>query len=178
VLLDIDDVLCLSNPYGGRTLLRALRRGDEVRVEYMLPRLFVPRSVAALRRVHDAMGGHLSYVLSSSWRRYFTRDELVRIFRGAGAHFVADLLRDDESWCTPIPDGDDARLRDIESWFRIHWRGEPVAVIDDTYSSDFLHVANTAVGNAFFGRVTLCDESVGLQDEHVDEIVAALRRAA
>lgn len=175
LFLDIDDVLCMSNPIGGYDVLRAYAgTGDGLGV--VLPKLFHAPATRVLKSVHDAMDGKVAYVLSSTWRLLFTREQMVEILEGAGAEFVAANMRKGAAWCTPhLPDLD--RTHEVGRWLSALDRGQPFAVIDDTYSgSSFAQALASGNGDSWQGRVTLCDEEVGLLPTHFSAILGALRR--
>ncbi len=44
-----------------------------------------------LESVHKEMGGQLRYVISSSWRQVFSREQIERVFRSAGV--AAELMK-------------------------------------------------------------------------------------
>src|SRR5438093_13381770 len=72
VFLDIDDVLCLNNPYGGSDALEAVkdRHADS---DTVLREIFAAEPKRVLESVHQELGGVLRYVSSSTWRRAFSR---------------------------------------------------------------------------------------------------------
>jgi hypothetical protein len=174
VFLDIDDVLCMSWPFGGRDVLAAYA-GMRHDLQEMLPLLFSSRALNVLRRAHDKMGGQLSYVLSSTWREEFSREQMIEILTGAGAGFVADNLREGDAWRTPIHEGMVVRLCEIEDWLEAHGRGEPFVIIDDTYSGKSLMVAQADETHPWHWRIVICEEFVGLVEEHLYEMLTALK---
>lgn len=175
ILLDIDDVLCMSVPYGGYDVIDAFA-GRRTDIDHVLAKIFSTKALDVLRRAHDRMGGDVSYVISSTWRQAFDRDAMVMIFNGAGAGFIAESLLPGDAWCTTVIPGDDMRAQEIELWIRTHGRGEPFVILDDTHSGKSLVGAKADSVHPWHWRVVMCDEFVGLVDEHVGEIVAALRR--
>ena len=58
IFLDIDDVLCLNNPYGGSDALEAVngRRADP---DAVLREIFAAEPKRVLESVHKEMGGQL-----------------------------------------------------------------------------------------------------------------------
>lgn len=179
IFLDIDDVLCLSSPYGGFDALAAVKR-RHVNSAAVYRELFVATARAALKRVHDEMAGALRYVISSTWRESFSREQLDAVFRQGGLDFVADRLHEGELWRTPAKFGRSRRVDEIAHWLQRHHQGERFVIIDDTCSGASLMPAlgTSPEGSShpFTGRVVLCQECVGLTDEHVQPIVEALRR--
>ena len=123
MFLDIDDVLCLSSPYGGYAALEAVD-GQHADPAAVYRDLFVPRARDALRRVHDEMGGALNYVISSTWREVFERAQLETVFRRSGLDFVADRLCEGARWCTPPTRHANQRVHQIAQWLDRHHRGD------------------------------------------------------
>jgi hypothetical protein len=175
IFLDIDDVLCMSSPFGGYDAI------DVVNERHLDPAavyrdLFKREACAILRRVHDTMNGALRYVISSSWRQALDREQLDTVFRQSGLDFVADRLYEGEGWCTPITVGRSRRADEIAAWLDSHHQGESFVIIDDTWSGPSLLPALTMQAHPFNGRIVLCRENVGLGEEHVPTILDALAR--
>src|ERR1700741_1389965 len=78
VFLDIDDVLCVNDPYGGTDVLDALE-GKHAEPDRVLREVFAMQAKRVLEALHEQMGGSLRYVISSSWRRAFSRDQIERV---------------------------------------------------------------------------------------------------
>lgn len=172
VFLDFDDVVCLYQKYGGRDAIHAINTADFASSE-VFQELFHPPAVATLRRIHDAMGGKLRYVISSTWRDYFNRSQLREVLRLGGLDFVAACMESQERWRTPSLDGDESnRLEEVSRWLSLHHRGEPFAILDDVFSG------LPIVGSPLQSRSILCDERVGLLVDHVEVAVNALRTPA
>lgn len=175
VFLDVDDVLCMSSPYGGFDVIDVVA-GRHVNPEAVYRSVFVARARDALKLVHDAFGGELRYVISSTWREVFDRSQLIEVFRRSGLGFVADQLHDDARWRTPVKLRRGKRVDEIAQWLAQHHEGEPFVIVDDTFSGPSLRPALADSAHPFFGRVLLCEENVGLTPEHVEVIVQTLRR--
>ena len=179
MFLDIDDVLCLSSPYGGFAAIAAVN-GQHVNPAAVYRELFAAGAVQALKRVHDEMGARIRYVISSTWRESFSREQLDVLFRQSGLGFVADSLVGGRAWCTPSKFRLGQRVDEIAQWLNQHHDGEPFVIVDDTHSGASLRSAlkarRGAMPHPFAGRVVLCQEYVGLTDAHVQTIVGALRR--
>ena len=173
VFLDIDDVLCLNNPYGGSDVLEALQ-GRHVEPERVLREVFAPQAMRVLEALHAEMAGNLRYVISSSWRRAFSREQIERTFTTAGLGFVVASLH--EKWETPRKLWPAERIEEIQSWLQQHHRGEPFVVLDDEYSGGSLLSASDDVNHPLAERVLLCALDVGLTAEHLPIILSALRR--
>lgn len=179
VFLDIDDVLCLSSPYGGFDAIAAVN-DRHVNAAAVYRELFAAGALKALKRVHDEMDARIRYVISSTWRESFSREQLEVVFRQSGLGFVADGLFEGAAWRTPVKFRLHQRVDEIAQWLAQHHRGEPFVIVDDTHSGASLHRALKARAGVklhpFAGRVVLCQEYVGLTDAHVPTIVDALRR--
>ncbi len=171
LFLDLDDVLCLNNPYGAYHLDKSPRPPD------LWDRLFAEEPKKVLTKVHQAFANDgVRYVLSTSWRSHFSRAEFVEIFERTGLRFVAENLEVDERWRTPIPESGSDRFQDIDDWLSLHHQGEPFAVLDDYYSGWSLREAMIDPRHPIASRVLLCKEGVGLLPEHLKKIIEILRR--
>ena len=173
VFLDIDDVLCLNNPYGGSDALEALN-GRHADADTVLREIFAAGPKRVLESLHERMGGRLRYVISSSWRQAFSRQQIEHVFRSAHIGFVAASLH--AKWETPGSSRTMGRIEEIESWLRDHHQGEPFVVVDDDYSCTTLARIDEGSTHALAERVVLCTVGVGLTAEHLPIIVDALRR--
>lgn len=172
VMLDIDDVLCMSVPFNGYDVIDVFS-GKRTDAELVFQKLFKSDSLEVLRRVHEEMSAELSYVISSTWRTEFDRDQMVRIFNATGASFVADSLRAGDAWCTPVLPGE-TRAQEINLWLQTHGRSEPFVILDDLYSGKSLLRGQMDSNHPWHQRIILCDECVGLLAQHECAIVAAL----
>lgn len=172
VFLDVDEILCVGRPYACLDLAEAFARGD-VPSQQQLATVFSPVARNALAVAHRRSGG-AGYVVSSSWRAHFTREQMVSIFNGAGFHFVAANLYDGEAWRCAPPGGGRDREAEILDWLAAHHQGEPFVVIDDDHSGGRLLFTQHLPANVLYGRVVICTPGVGLTLDHVDGIVGAL----
>jgi hypothetical protein len=120
------------------------------------------------------MGGQLRYVISSSWRQAFSREQIERVFRTADVGFVAVGLH--EKWETPSRLWKTDRVEEIESWLHYHHQGEPFVVLDDDFSGASLTGFDEELKHPLATRVVLCPVGVGLTVEHLPIILDALRR--
>ncbi|MDB5819506.1 MAG: hypothetical protein JWQ11_3146 [Rhizobacter sp.] len=175
VFLDIDDVLCLNAPYSGFDVIDVFRgrrsdRGD------VLANSFSPEPKAALRRLHEALGGNVRYVVSSSWRLYVSRAQFDELLRANGVGFVADHLEPQARWATSEMFVKGARAAEIMAWLRTHGESEPYVVLDDRVSGEGLYddAAHDEQTRAFLDRVVLCEEGVGLTNAEVDMAIQIL----
>jgi len=173
VFLDIDDVLCLNNPYGGFDALEAVK-GRHADPDTVLREIFAAGPKRVLESVHKEMGGQLRYVISSSWRQAFSREQIERVFRTADVGFVAVGLH--EKWETPSRLWKTDRVEEIESWLHYHHQGEPFVVLDDDFSGASLTGFDEELKHPLATRVVLCPVGVGLTVEHLPIILDALRR--
>ena len=175
VFLDIDDVLCMSSPYGGYDAIR-LVKNRHPRPDEVCKHLFVESARHVLEQVHTQMHGRLNYVISSTWREHFDRKQLASVLSRGGLGFVADSLLEGARWRTSPKYGRARRADEIAQWLDLHHAGEPFVILDDTSSGPSLAPALTDPGHPFAGRVVLCQENVGLVADHVVPILEALRR--
>ena len=177
VFLDIDDVLCMSSPYGGYDALHVVGNRHP-RPDDVCKHLFVEGARHVLEQVHMQMHGCLNYVISSTWREHFDRTQLTTVLSRGGLGFVAEALLEGERWRTPSKCGRSRRVDEIAQWLDQHHAGQPFVILDDTFSGPSLAPALTNPNHPFAGRVILCKENVGLAVEHVEAILKALRHPA
>lgn len=160
VFLDVDDVVCLSDPYGGYDLIAPDKPVD------LFDRLFDPGCVRVLLEVHDEH--RPLFVLTTSWLRFLGREGFVEVFKRTGLSAVASSLH--PAWDAPQNHGEE-RASAIARWMAKNHRGEPFVVIDDWLSGTGLPESPYQVA----GRVNLCFEGQGLQTAHLPAIRAALQ---
>lgn len=174
--VDIDEVLCVGQPEACLELLKSFQYG-ETPSEQRLSTLFSPVARNALAITHRRSGG-VRYVISSSWREHFSRDQMARILDGSGLKFVADNLYEGDAWrCLPKRIYRE-REAEILHWLSTHHRGEPFAVLDDRWSAGMLLFSHQNPDSRLFGRVIVCTPGIGLTMDHVDFLVEALARPA
>ncbi len=173
VFLDIDDVICMSDPYSGSSAIAAVRR-QRADAEVVYKHLFHAPAVDVLRQLDEQLGAEVRYVITSTWREHLTRSEMAEVLRRCGLAFVANRLEPNDRWSTPAwPER--TRLHEIADWLRRHGAGEPFVVIDDDYSGKALIRARDEGRGPFQGRIVLCQERVGLLPEHLAALLDALR---
>jgi len=161
LFLDIDDVICVSKPYGGYDLFQSV---DE-RPSDLYERLWHPPAAQTLTTILE---DHAPYVvMSSSWLRMMEREGFESLFRITGLTAVADSLH--EFWEAPPMRGM-TRLNAIERWLQAHYHGGPVLVLDDPLSGTGLR--GSRLDRA--GCVVLCEQDVGLHGGHLPLVRRAL----
>ncbi len=163
LFLDMDDVLCLNDPYGGYDVLLA-SSGDAPKDLWQ--KLFHPQAKAVLLQVLQEH--QPAVVLTTSWIRFLERPGFEAIFGKTGLEMLSVSLHD--AWEAPQLHGQ-TRCQAIEGWLSEHRTSEPFVVVDDTVSGTGLKDSELYKA----GRVILCDVGVGLQDSHLFAIGAALR---
>ncbi|MFH7040780.1 HAD domain-containing protein [Paucibacter sp. JuS9] len=178
VFLDIDEVLCVDQPFAASSLHKAFADGLVPEPEFF-DALFSRAAREALENVHDQFHGRVRYVISSSWREHFTRAQIELVLRKTGFDFVADGLHPGPAWrCYQAAFTGDRQM-DIESWLEHFHCGEPFVVLDDKHSGGPLRFhRHFVLGEVLYGRVVLCQPGVGLTMDHVGEIFVALGRPA
>lgn len=174
LILDIDEVLCLGRPEACLELLQSFERGDTPSKQ-CLSMLFSPVARNALAVTHRRAGG-ARYVISSSWREHFSREQMVLILNGGGLQFVANNLHQGDAWRCPPKRVHREREAEILHWLSTHHRGEPFAVLDDRWSAGMLLFSHQNPDSRLFGRVVICTPGIGLTMDHVDFLVDALGR--
>ncbi|MFO1262493.1 MAG: HAD domain-containing protein [Rhodoferax sp.] len=160
LFLDLDDVLCLNNPFGGYDVLELLlevRSGHktEADLQAIWNQLFDDGAKANLANIHDEFAP--VYVMSTSWSRFCDRSLLEAILQSTGLSFVADNLHED--WETEKATGQ-TRAEQVRSWLHRHPEFERRwVVIDDEASGSGLNSDWFAADGPF---VVLCDVGIGL----------------
>ncbi len=175
LFLDIDDVLCMNERYGGLDIRLALN-GQMAHPDKVLRQAFNREACKVLAQLHAAMDARLRYVISSTWREALSREQLSRLFLANGLACVTESLHPD--WHTPIELFRQSRAEDIANWLSLNHEGEPLAILDDSFSGESLKVCLKDPRDPFHGRVVLCRERVGLRAEHLEPLLRALRTPA
>jgi len=167
VFLDMDDVLCLSNQFGSREMLRIIQQESPDRPElwsglvdadasanlYELHREFVPR-----------------YVISSSWPTYLDHGQMCRVLTRTKLQFVVENLHPE--WRTPRARSS-SRRDEIQWWLDAHRTpGQAFLVIDDSYSGTGLAHSPLALD----GHVVLCKSGYGFTRKRLKEAKFQLLR--
>lgn len=163
LFLDLDDVLCMNNPYGGYDVLEHLqevRSGHKTEADFqhVWNHLFHDKAKANLANVHDEFAP--IYVMSTSWSRFCDRPLLETILRSTGLSFVADNLHAD--WETEKAPGQ-TRAEQVRSWLDRHPEIEGRwVVVDDKASGSGLNSGGCAADGSY---VVLCEEGIGLNTD-------------
>ena len=160
IFLDIDDVLCLSKPYGGYDVFDAEQPPD------LWEKLWHPPAVQTLLAIVQEHQPRI--VITSSWVRLLDREGFIGVFRRTRLGAVADALH--KNWEAPQPSGA-TRLSAIESWLKARYEGEPLVVIDDAFSGSGLQGSQLERA----GCLLLCQTGVGFHDGHLPAVRRALR---
>jgi hypothetical protein len=161
LFLNLDDVLCLNDPYGGYDVLTG-----EV-ADGIWEALFHVPAVKTLLRVLDEC--QPAVLLTTSWLRFLDRQGFEELFVKTGLAKVEAALHP-AAWEAPQKRGK-SRLEVIEAWMSAHHDGEPFVILDDTLSG-------TGLARSRFDRreaVVLCEVGVGLTEAHLEAVRRALR---
>ena len=165
LLLDIDDVLCLSNPFGGYHARGALWRPDDEPKD-IWKRLFHEEAVGALQELMMECRPHV--VLTSSWLALMDRQHFVEVFKRTGLDTVAEALH--PHWDAPADLGV-SRQAAISRWLEAHHRGEPLLILDDLQSGESLVESEWDAA----GHQILCDVDRGFHRGLLSKAMRALR---
>lgn len=163
LLADLDDVLCLNQPYGAYDVAQKTWPDD------LVSRLWHAPAIEVLEPLVIEYHPHL--VVTSSWLRLMTLESIAALFRLTGVPWLADALH---------PEGEalqargKTRLDAIDVWLATHWSKQPYAILDDALSGTGL--AGSRHDHA--GRLVMCEVDKGLQPEHVERIKWALATPA
>jgi len=165
LLLDIDDVLCQSQPFGGYHALGALWRPSEEPKD-IWEKLFHPPAVAALQHLMRECAPQV--VLTTSWLCIMDRQHLVEVFQRTGLSAVAESLH--AQWAAPQDLGV-SRHGAISKWLEGNHRGEPLLILDDTLSGESLIDSVWDAG----GHQLLCEVDIGFHAGLLPAAIKALR---
>ncbi|WP_334188704.1 HAD domain-containing protein [Noviherbaspirillum sp.] len=155
LFVDIDDVICLNQPYGGYHVSQpAARRPTD-----LWEKLWHGPSTDALKEIMSEH--HPKIVITSSWLKFMGRDGFEALFHVTGLSGVANALHD--AWEAPQNRGQ-TRCETIEKWMASHYQNEQFVVLDDALSGTGL--AGSKLDSV--GRVILCEVGKGLGKKHVE----------
>lgn len=167
VFLDMDDVLCLSDQFGSREMLRIIQKEVPDRPE-LWAGLVDAEAAINLYELH--MQFMPWYVISSSWATYLDHDQMCQALTRTKLKFVVDNLH--AKWRTPRALSS-SRRDEIDWWLDAH--REPVQaflVIDDTYSGTGLAHSPLALNR----HVVLCKSGYGFTKKRLKEARYQLQR--
>lgn len=165
LLLDIDDVLCLSNPYGVYHARGALSRPDDEPND-IWKTLFQAESVGALQELMTQCRPHV--VLTSSWLEIFDRQHFVEVFERTSLGAVADNLH--IHWDAPADLGVSRQVA-IARWLEAHHQGEPLLILDDLRSGESLVESEWDAA----GHQILCEADRGFHRGLLPDAMRALQ---
>ena len=173
LFLDIDDVLCLNQPYGGYDVALALSPTSRGKKNTAPPglwdKLFDATACEHLRRIDEEF--HPVYVLSTSWARVLDDEKLRDALSRGGLGFVVDNLHPD--MVTPNISGRSGRWAEISVWVQTHPTfASSWVVLDDELSGTGLDVEQPSENLSFIVR---CRENVGLTEPEYVKLRAALQ---
>lgn len=167
LLLDIDDVLCLSKPFGGNHARSALwYPDDEPEPKDIWKRLFDGGAVVALQELMTECRPLV--VLTSSWLEIMDRQHFVEVFKRTGLGAVAEALH--PHWDAPADLGISRQVA-ISRWLEAHHQGEPLLILDDLRSGESLIESEWCAA----GHQILCEVDRGFHRGLLPAAVRALR---
>jgi hypothetical protein len=168
--LDMDDVLVLDARYTSYQVRECFRLADMNWPE-LWEGLVDATARANLKALHEEFAP--TYVISTSWTKFLTREQMVDVFGRTGLGFVVENLH--AEWATPKAPGRQ-RVEDIYKWLQLVFPGRlpatlPLLALDDDESGWSL--ADCPLDKA--GQVVLCEVWKGLTDEKLAEAQQQLR---
>jgi len=167
VFLDMDDVLCLSDQFGSREMLKIIKQEVPDRPELWAG---LVDAVAAANVYELHMRFMPWYVISSSWATYLEHDQMCEALTRTKLQFVVENLHTE--WKTPRALSS-SRRDEIKWWLDAHRElGQPFLVIDDTYSGVGLAYSPLALN----GHVVLCKSGYGFTKKRLKEARYQLQR--
>lgn len=166
VFLDFDDVIAIHPDYTSGVVLAALRSGRPHLATEIWENVFHQELRTNLERLHDEF--EPSYVISSTWSTYLSRDEIQEVLIRGGLGFVAASLH--SNWRSATEVGS-YRVTDIAAWLRTNGATRPFAyvILDDLSSG------RTLVDSVLEPYTIFCDEWVGFTEVQLERAVAILR---
>lgn len=162
LVLDLDDVLCMNEPYGGLHAHHAAYNPGQVPPD-LYNTLFRREAVDALNVLLDEREPRI--VLATTWLALLQRQHFVDLFRLTGLERVGTNLH--AVWDAPADRGV-SRLAAIDRWLQRNHRGEPYLVLDDLESGESLIGSRHAKA----GRAVFCEVGRGF---HAGLLPAALK---
>lgn len=163
----MDDVLCLSDKFASREMLKIIQQEVPDRPE-LWAGLVDAEAAVNLHELH--MEVMPWYVISSSWATYLDQAQMCQALTRTKLQFVVDNLH--AEWRTPRALSS-SRLDEIEWWLDAHHElGQPFLVIDDSYSGTRLAHSPLALD----GHVVLCRSGYGFTKKRLKEAKYQLQR--
>jgi hypothetical protein len=167
IFLDMDDVLCLSDKFGSREMLKIIQQEVPDRPE-LWSGLVDAEAAVNLYELHTEFIPW--YVISSSWPTYLDHGQMCHVLMRTSLKFVVDNLHN--QWKTPRALSS-SRRDEINWWLDSHREnGQPFLVIDDSYSGTELAHSPLALD----GHVVLCKSGYGFTKKRLKEAKYQLRR--
>lgn len=167
IFLDMDDVLCLSDQFGSREMLKIIQQEISDRPE-LWAGLVDAEAAVNLYELHTEFMPW--YVISSSWATYLDHNQMCQALTRTKLQFVVDNLH--AEWRTPRALSS-SRRDEIEWWLDAHYEpGQPFLVIDDSYSGTRLAHSPLALN----GHVVLCRSGYGFTKKRLKEAKYQLQR--
>lgn len=164
----MDDVLVISQSFTNYQVITNFKTTDIDTWPELWEGLIFPEGKANLTALHDEF--FPSYVLSSSWTNYLTKEQTQIIFRRTGLECIAENLHN--QWTTP-KGSQSSRLEEIEQWIAEHGTPNQKMLILDDYESGW---SLNKSGLDKKGLVVLCDAYTGLVADKLVEAQKRLRK--
>lgn len=165
LLLDIDDVLCLSNEFAGYHARGALWRPADEPADFW-KKLFDADAVQALHELMLECSPQV--VVTSSWLTLMDRPHFVKVFERTGLEALAASLH--EHWAAPAGLGV-SRHDAISTWLKANHHGEPLLILDDLQSGESLVESEWDAA----GHQILCEVGRGFHAGLLPQAMKALR---
>lgn len=162
LFLDLDDVICLNDPYGGYDV-KIFAKVDPPKDFW--EKLFDQKAKEILLSILDEFNPKV--VITTSWLRFMDRDSFVTLFKRTGLGHVAESLH--EQWDAPqLLQWN--RFDAIDRWMQKFYKDEAFVILDDKDSGSRLR------GSKFdkAGQLILCDLDIGLTQQHLEIIRVSL----
>ena len=166
VFLDFDDVLAIHHEHTSSGVVAALKSGTADQAVELWKNIFNHIAQANLRTLHDEF--RPTFVISSSWATYLSREQVSNVLNRAGLAFVAQSLH--KHWRTAIKVGA-FRATEIQNWLQHHEYELPFAyaILDDTSSGKSLF------GTFLESHAVFCEEWTGFVDNRLHAAQKILR---
>lgn len=160
LFLDFDDVLAIDPQYPSGQLLRVFARDMLDEVPELWENIFDKVARQNLRALHEEFGP--SYVISSSWTNFLTRERICEVLLRTKMEFVVGNLH--HEWKLPhlkTPE----RAVDIKAWLHLHNQTapRPFVILDDVISGH--PIRNTRLEK----YAVICDARSGFTGKKLQE---------